>query len=110
MPRGLPDDRDLARFVPRITILLVAGFALFLLSAGLYVLPVLREPPPPGAIPDYRKERVIARLEGKVLWFLAGSMITVTLIGTRGGRKRRSGRETERVVGSSSNVLPPEKG
>jgi len=83
MPRGRPDDHDLARFVPRITLLLLSGFVLFLLSTGLYLWPVLHEPAPPGAIPDYYKERIRARLEGKVIWFLAGSMITVTLIGAR---------------------------
>ncbi len=91
MTRNRPDDRDLARFAPRITLTLLAGFALFLVSAGLYVLPALREPAPPGAISDYHKERVISRLDGKVLWFLAASMIVVTVIGTlpRPGRRRR---------------------
>ena len=68
--------------MPRITLLLVAGLALFTLSAGLYVLPVLREPVPVGAIPDYVKERVAARLEGKLPWFLAGSMLTVGILYT----------------------------
>ncbi len=80
MRKALPQDRDLSRYVPRITLSLAGGFLLFLLSAGLYVLPVLLETPPPGAITDYHKERVRARLEGKVLWFLGGSMIVVTLL------------------------------
>lgn len=78
--------------MPRISLLVAAGFALFLLSAGLYVLPVLREAPPPGAIADYQKERVRARLEGKVLYFLAGSMVTVTLLYTLPRRRRERGR------------------
>ena len=91
MRKTLPQDRDLARFVPRIALSLAGGFLLFLLSAGLYVMPVLLEEPPPGAIPDYHKERVRARLEGKVLWFLAGSMIVVTLgiALPRGSRARK---------------------
>ncbi len=81
--------------MPRIALLLVAGFALFLAATGIYILPTLRETPPPGAIPDYRKERIIARLEGKVLWFLVGSMLTVTILGTlpargRGGHSARA--------------------
>ena len=89
--RSLPNDRDLARFVPRVSLTLIAGFVLFLVSAGLYALPALRAPVPPGAIADYRKERVMERLEGKVLWFLTGSMITVTLIGTIPRGMRRPG-------------------
>ena len=91
MKKAQPDDRDLARFFPRIALLLIGGFALFLVSAGLYLLPVLGETPPPGAIPDWRKERVVARMEGKVMWFLSGSMLVVAALGTlprvRGRRK-----------------------
>jgi hypothetical protein len=90
--RGKPEDRDLARFAPRVTLTLLAGFAVFLLAAGLYVLPVLLEPVPPGAIPDYRKERVIARLDGKVPYFLLGSFVGMTLLSIRGwlpGTRRR---------------------
>jgi hypothetical protein len=91
--RGKPEDRDLARFAPRVTLTLLAGFVVFLLTATLYVLPVLREPAPPGAIPDYHKERVMARLEGKVHYFLIGSFVGVTLLSIRGllpGTSRRS--------------------
>ncbi len=52
MARRFPQERDVAGFLPRITISVVAGFALFLLLAGLYVLPELLADPPPGAIPD----------------------------------------------------------
>jgi hypothetical protein len=82
---GTTDARSGSRFAPRITLTLLAGFALFLLSAGIYVLPVLLEPAPPGAIPDWHKERVIARLDGKVLYFLFGSFLGVTLL-SLGGR------------------------
>jgi hypothetical protein len=90
--RGRPDDRDLTRFAPRVTLTLAAGFLLFLLSAGAYVTPVLLEPVPPGAIPDYRKERVAARLDGKVTYFLFGSLLAAALLSIRGaipGTSRR---------------------
>ena len=58
MPHGQPDDRDLARFIPRVTLSVAAGLLLFLVSAGLYISPVLLESAPPGAIVDYHKERV----------------------------------------------------
>ena len=79
-----PDDHDLARFAPRVSLTLAAGFLLFLLSAGAYVTPVLLEPLPPDAIPDYRKERVAARLDGKVTYFLFGSLLAATLLSIRG--------------------------
>ncbi len=73
------------------TLSLAVGFLLFLLSAGLYALPVLLEPAPPGAIPDYHKERVRERMHGKVLWFLAGSLLSATLVGAwpRAGSVRK---------------------
>ena len=89
MPHSGPSDRELARFFPRIAISLLSGFIVFLVVTGLYVLPVLRQDPPPGAIADWHKEQVMARLEGKVLWFLAGSMISVTLLFTLRPRNRR---------------------
>lgn len=74
----------MARFVPRVTLTLLAGFLLFVLIAGLYALPVMLEATPPGAIPDYAKERVMARLEGKVLWMLAASLLAAVALGIRG--------------------------
>ncbi len=91
MRRGRLDDRELSRFFPRITLTLVAGFLLFLLSSGLYVLPVLLEPAPPGAILDYHQERVRARMQGKVIWFLVGSFLCTALVSARprGGSARK---------------------
>ncbi len=91
MRRGRPDDRELSRFFPRITLSLVAGFLLFLLSSGLYVLPVLLEPAPPGAILDYHQERVRAHMQGKVIWFLVGSFLCAALVSARprGGSARK---------------------
>ncbi len=91
MRRGRPNDRELSRFFPRITLSLVAGFLLFLLSSGLYVLPVLLEPAPPGAILDYPQERVRARMQGKVIWFLVGSFLCSALVSARarGGSARK---------------------
>jgi hypothetical protein len=91
MRRDRPHDRELSRFFPRITLSLVAGFLLFLLSSGLYVLPVLLEPAPPGAILDYHQERVRARMQGKVIWFLVGSFLCTALVSARprGGSARK---------------------
>ncbi len=91
MRRGRPVDRELSRFFPRITLSLVAGFLLFLLSAGLYVLPVLLEPAPPGANLDYHQERVRARMQGKLIWFLVGSFLCTALVSARprGGGARK---------------------
>ncbi|MEE2703010.1 MAG: hypothetical protein VX614_03205 [Myxococcota bacterium] len=89
-----PDDRDLATFAPRVTGLILFGLLLSLCSAGLYVLPILMEPAPAGAIPDYFEQRVQARLEGKLPWFLAGSFLAVAWLSIRGwlpGSRRRSG-------------------
>ncbi len=87
MPPGVEPARR-PRFVPRVALLLVAAFLIFTASAGLYVLPVLREPAPPGAIEDYYAERVRARLSGKVPWFLVGSFAAAALLGARLFRAR----------------------
>lgn len=90
--KGRPRDQDLARFAPRLTVTLLAGFALFVVAAGLWVLPVLLEPPPPGAIPDYVRERVAARLDGVVLWLFTGAMLVASFASIRGvlpGTRRR---------------------
>lgn len=93
MRRSRPDDRDPFRFAPRVTLTLLGGLAIFLLISLLYVLPVLFEPLPPGAIPDYRRERVAARLEGKVIYLLVGSLLVATAPAIRRGRARLPRRE-----------------
>ncbi len=70
-------------FVPRFTLFILAGFALFSLLALLYSLPVLMEAPPPGASPDYVQERVRAHLEGKAGWIMVGSFLIVAVAGSR---------------------------
>jgi hypothetical protein len=82
--KPLGDQADYERFAPRVTISLLAGFAIFLVLALLYALPALLEPPPPDAIADYTQERVRARLEGKVFWIFAISMLAAALAGIRG--------------------------
>jgi hypothetical protein len=82
--KGLPRDQDLARFAPRLTVTLLAGFALFLVLSALWTLPVLIEPAPPGAIPDYMRERVMARLDGVVGWLFGGSMLIAAFASIRG--------------------------
>jgi hypothetical protein len=83
MPPAARGGSEGVRFVPRLTLLLLAGFALFLLVAFLYALPALIEPLPAGAIESYRQERVIARLEGKLAYLLAGSLLAAGLLGMR---------------------------
>ncbi|MBW2279512.1 MAG: hypothetical protein JRG76_04755 [Deltaproteobacteria bacterium] len=85
-PRGrnAPGDRDLARFAPRLTITILAGFALFVAACALWVLPALLETPPPGAIPDYTRERVMAKLDGMVMPLFTGSMLIAALASIRG--------------------------
>ncbi len=76
------------RFAPRLTLSLLGGFLLFMLIAFFYaVLPVWREPVPPGAIPDYARERVMARLDGKVSWMLGGSLLVAGFVGMGGLRR-----------------------
>ena len=82
--KGRPRDQDLARFAPRLTVMLLTGFALFLVASTLWALPVLLETPPPGAIPDYLRERVAARLDGLVLWLFTGSMLVAAFASIRG--------------------------
>ena len=52
--------------------------------ALLWVLPVLLEEPPPGAIQDWRAERVRAVLAGKALYLLVASILTAAVLGIRG--------------------------
>jgi len=70
-------------FVPRFTLFILAGFALFAVVALLYSLPILLETPPPGASPDYVSERVRAHLEGKASWLMVGSFLVVAAAGSR---------------------------
>lgn len=67
--------------VPRMTLTVLAGFALFVVLTLLYSLPVLLESPPEGAIPSYTAERVKSHLDGKVTWLLAASFVIVGAIG-----------------------------
>lgn len=71
------------RFVPRATLALAATVVLFFVATFLYSLPVMLEPPPPGAIPDWTAERVKAHLAGKVHWIFAGSALVVGVIASR---------------------------
>ncbi len=94
-PAGkLPQSQaDVERFVLRVTVSLLVGFALFLVLALLYSLPAWLETPPPDAIADYTQERVRARLEGKVIWIFTVSMLAAAFAGIRGilpGTRRRS--------------------
>ncbi len=69
--------------MPRFTLILLAGFALFALLSMLYSLPILLEEPPPGASPDYIQERVRAHLEGKTGWIMVGAFGIVAAAASR---------------------------
>jgi hypothetical protein len=73
--------------MPRATLVIVGGFALFFVVAFLYSMPVFFEPLPEGATQSYLEERVKARLEGKVPWFLGVSLIAAAAIGARTARR-----------------------
>jgi succinate dehydrogenase/fumarate reductase cytochrome b subunit len=70
-----------ASVIPRMTLVVLAGFALFIALTLLYALPVLLESPPPGAVPDYLAERVKAHLQGKVTWLMAAAFTIVGVLG-----------------------------
>jgi hypothetical protein len=74
-------------FLPRATLLILSGFVLFVLLAMLYSLPVMLEEPPPGASPDYMKERVHAHLDGKITWIMAGAFGIVALVVSRWSKR-----------------------
>lgn len=83
-----PDPDGGPRFFPRVTLTLAAGAVVFALATVIYSLPALLESPPPGAIPDYTRERVRARLEGKVPALLGGSLLAVAAVaGARSWRR-----------------------
>lgn len=63
------------------TLIILAGFALFLVLTLVYCLPVLLETPPQGAIADYTAERVKAHLQGKVSWIMATAFLIVGMLG-----------------------------
>jgi hypothetical protein len=84
----LPRDAPPGRFLPRATLALGVGVALFLVVSLAYSLPVLLETPPPGAIADYTRERVHARLEGKAFWLLGGSILVSAAAFAWTGRAR----------------------
>ncbi len=62
------------------TLVVVAGFALFVVLTLLYSLPVLLETPPAGAIRDYTAERVKSHLDGKVTWLMAAAFLIVGIV------------------------------
>lgn len=74
-------------FVPRATLFILSGFVVFVLLAMLYSLPVMLEEPPPGASPDYVKERVRAHLDGKIPWIMVGAFGIVALVASRWSKR-----------------------
>lgn len=88
-----PSEARPGFFLPRVTLMMAGGVAIAALSLALYAMPAVTAPVPAGAVVDYRAERVRARLEGVVPWFVAGSFLTSALIGhvvLRWRERRRS--------------------
>jgi hypothetical protein len=71
------------RFVPRATLVLAGGVALFFVLSMLYSLPVLMEPVPDGAPENYLEERVREHMQGKVPFFFAASVLAVAVVAGR---------------------------
>jgi hypothetical protein len=88
-PKGGP---DMVRFVPRLTLILLLGFVVSIGAMWLYVLPVLNQAPPPGAVPEWQDEQIKQRLRGKVHWFLLGSYGAVAALGISWMNRRSRGR------------------
>lgn len=86
VPRRAPNPGS-DRFVPRATLIIAGGFLLFFAVSLLYALPILLEPVPAGATPDYLAERVRARLEGKTFIMLALSILAAAFLGSRWWRR-----------------------
>jgi hypothetical protein len=76
-----------SRFVPRASLAIGGGVALFFLTSMLYTLPVWTAPAPPDAPENYIEQRVQERLRGKVLWFLVPSLIVAAAVTARFSRK-----------------------
>jgi len=72
--------RSSAPFVPRATLVLAGGVALFFVVSLLYSLPILMQAAPEGAPPDWMQEQVRVHLRGKTLIILAGSLLSVALV------------------------------
>ena len=81
MPKAPPPRSP--TFVPHFTLVLLAGFALFVLLAMLYSLPVIFQTPPPNASPDFIQERVRAHLEGKISWIMLAAFGIVAAVASR---------------------------
>jgi predicted MFS family arabinose efflux permease len=82
MQRG-PSPPYRASAVPRMTLVVIGGFALFFVLAMLYSMPVILAQPPAGAAPDYIQEQVRAHLHGKVSWILLASFLIAGGLGAR---------------------------
>lgn len=79
--------------MPRVTVLLLAGFVVAVAAMYVYVIPVLNQPEPPGAVAEWRNEQIKERLRGKVHLFLLGSYASVAAIGVSLMRRREARRQ-----------------
>jgi hypothetical protein len=77
-----------SRFVPRATLVLAGGVALFFVLAMLYTAPIWTQPPPEGAPEGYVEQRVQDELKGKVIPIFALSVVTVAILVARPWKRR----------------------
>jgi hypothetical protein len=71
------------RFVPRATLVLAGGVALFFVLAMLYSAPIWLEPAPEGAPANYVEQRVQEHLKGKIIPIFAISLVSVAVLVAR---------------------------
>lgn len=69
--------------MPRATLVLAGGVALFFVLAMLYTAPVWLAPPPEGAPENYVEQQVQEHLHGKIIPIFAISLVTVAVLVAR---------------------------
>jgi hypothetical protein len=74
-------------FVPRFTLLLAGSVAMFFALSLLYSLPVIQQPIPEGAPPDFITEQVRQHMAGKVIPFFMVSLLVTALLVARPWKK-----------------------
>ncbi|HTO06123.1 MAG TPA: hypothetical protein VMR86_03625 [Myxococcota bacterium] len=83
----MPPPPRPGRFVPRATLVLAGGVAMFFAVSMAYTAPIWLEPPPEGAPEGYVEQQVQNRLKGKVVPFFALSLVGVAVIVARPWKK-----------------------
>ena len=74
-------------FVPRFTLLLAGSVAMFFALSLLYSCPVIQQPIPVDAPPDYVAEQVRQHMAGKVIPIFMISILVTALLVVRPWKK-----------------------